>query len=68
MGLAVMNLARTHQRQLAVVVHIVVPGNELSRPVPGILQGPEPVRVACVVLHRLELRFGEGVVIRLVGP
>ena len=38
-GLAVRNLARTHQRKLAEVVHMVVPLHELLRPVPGILQG-----------------------------
>ena len=49
------------------MVFVVVPMDEVTCPGSGVLRGAEPVRIAWLVLHRLELRLGVRVVVGRVG-
>ena len=45
------------------MMFLVVPVEEPPEPLAGVFQAPEPLRVACTVLHRLELAFGVGIIV-----
>ena len=61
--LAVMHLVRGHQTDPAMVMLLVVPVEEGSAEASGVLDTAEAFGKARLILQRLEVAFGEGVVV-----
>src|SRR5258705_5410085 len=62
-----MHIARRHQPDARMMVLVVVPGKEISRMSARVFDGSEASRKVGAILHRLEMGFGERVVVRDLG-
>ena len=68
LGLAEVDGRRGHQAEAGVVVLVVVPVEELLSPDSSVEQAAEAFGESRMVLHGLELGFGEGVVVGRTRP
>ena len=59
-----MHSGGSHVANAAVAVLVVVPGKEGLGPSPGIRQAAEALWIIRPVFHRLELGFGEWIIVR----
>ena len=66
--LTVMNLVRGHQADPAVVVVLVVPGEELTAEAPGVLDAAEALGETWLIFQGFEVAFGEWIVVGRVRP
>ena len=64
---AVVALARRHEADAAVLMVVVVPGDEVGDPATRVLDGEESAGIAGAVLDRPEERLGERIVIADAG-
>src|SRR5580658_1815409 len=60
---AVEYLGRSEERKSRMLVMVIIPGEELLTPSSRMGERSEPLRIVGLVLQRLELRLGEGVVV-----
>ena len=66
-SLAVMDLVRGHQPETNMVMVLIVPGEELAAELACILNAAEAFWESWLVFEGLEVAFGEGVVVGVVG-
>ena len=67
LGLAVVDHRWGHEPQCTVMMIVVVPAEECTGPIACVLDRTKALWVIRTVLHRLELGFGVGIVIRDIG-
>jgi hypothetical protein len=68
LGQDVMHVGRRQQAKARMMVLGVVPGEEDVTVTADVLDGAKPFRERRPVVQRLELRFGEWIVVGDVGP
>ena len=64
--LAVMHLVRSHQPDPGMAMVPVVPGEEVPAEASGVLDAAEAFGKARLIFQRLEVAFGEWIVVRRV--
>ena len=67
MRFGVMDIGRVHERQGAVMMLVVIPGEEDGCPVSGVIAAFEASREGGMVFYGFELRLGVRVVVGDVG-
>src|SRR4051794_19267636 len=66
-GAASMDIAWREQTNADMMVLFIVPGKEIGAVSSSVLDGPEARGEGGPILHRLELGFGEGIVVGDLG-